>query len=877
MVILIDDQFSGSIILIYYLIHFMLVKLFSFFFRKWKNFVLFFAGRFFVLVFLLQGILPGKSKAQIYSFNQDWNFCGIEVSKDTANNFKRKIDANWDTQFNIELINTNNSTFRNSPVLLDDELKNIDKKAWEKVTLPHCAFPQPVVSGISQVREGISYYRKQFFVPKKWKGKRITIEFEAAMQITNIWMNKRFAMQHQGGYLPFVVDVTDLVDYGQNNQIVLKVDNRPVPTVPPGKSSDKIDFLYYSGLYRNTWLCVKNLLHISNPNFVDKVAGGGVYVTYQNVSKQSATVNIQTHVCNEEELRQRSFNLTQQLIDNKGNIAATNILSDLMLIPGDDKHFNQSVNVSNPLLWHPDHPFLYTLKTTITDGEKNVIDENEIKIGVRSIAISKESGLLVNGEPLKIKGTNRHQSYPYIGNALSDNANYRDAFIIKSAGMNMIRSGHYPMAPSFLSACDELGLLLIDCTPGWQFFNQSPEFERNVMSDIRQMIRRDRNHPCVALWEVSLNESYPPVDFRCRQNATAKSEFLGEENFYTSGDSYYKKACWDVPYDDWNGDPGARDNTTYPDNAFLIREYGDYEFGGERSTSRQLRANGETALLQQAWNHQWELNKNLQKYPRCLGGLTWAFFDGVNGNVPGIEAWGSADLFRIPKYSYYFFQSQRSTQINKSQPIPGGPMVYIANTWSERTSPAKVVVYSNCEEVGLYLNDKLIAIQKPDSGPETDYGTNFSEGGNPFDGGNANRLWHPPFTFFNVGWQKGTLKAVGLINGEKVARYTVTTPESPDHVELQTNLAGKPLKADGGDVVFVYARILDKNNTVCPISANTIKLLLQGDARIISPVEVNAEAGIASFLVQSGSRKSKIKLSAISDNLSTGKLILTQD
>jgi Beta-galactosidase/beta-glucuronidase len=818
------------------------------------------------------------STAQTISFNQDWKFIGIEIKKsNNQQNNSMKLGSSWESQFIIEKVNKQDSLQKNQTHELSKELNLLKGKQWQTVCLPHAAFIEPVPdkNTILQPREGFAYYKKSFTVDNNLQGKIITIEFEAAMQITDVWVNGKYIAHHDGGYLPFTIDITHLANYGGKNEIFCKLDNRANPVVPPGKDADKIDFLYYSGLYRNVWMHINNPLHITDANVIDEVAGGGIFVTYQNVSENSATINIQTHIINENKTG-KIFSLVQKLIDKTGKTVEQTSLTNLLLNANNSKHFQQSVTLKNPLLWHPDHPYLYKLQTIIEDEKHYIINEVTTKIGIRSFYISKETGLLINGKPFKIEGSNRHQNYPYIGNALSDNANYRDAFTIKSTGMNCIRLGHYPQSKAFLNACDELGILTLDCIPGWQFFNKSPLFEKNVMNDIRQTIRRDRNHPCIVLWEMSLNETYPSAEFRCEQNNVAKSEFIGKENFYTSGDSYFTKACWDVPYDDWNDNIEARNNTTYPDNAFLIREYGDCEFGCATSTSRQVRGNGEKALLMQAWNHQWTHNRNRALFPRCLGDLTWAFYDGLNANIAGIEAWGSADLYRIPKFSYYFFQSQRSSVINKNVSYPTGPMVYIANYWTERESPCKVVVYSNCDEVALYLNDKLIAKQKPDNKPDSPYKSEPENGGT-FDGGNAEDLEHPPFTFFNISYEKGTIKAVGFLNGKEVAANSVTTPEVSTHIALEANYANKNFKADGGDVIFIYAKILDENGTLCVNASNRVKLQIQGDAKIISPVDINAEAGIATFMIQAGTHRGNVKLKANAEKLKTVELILNQE
>ena len=832
-----------------------------------------------ILLFSLTFFISSyTSFAQTTSFNKDWKYIGVEIKK--SNNGKNnsiKLGSTWESQFIIEKVNKQDSLQKNQILSLNSELSLLKGKQWQTVCLPHIAFPEivPDKNTVLQLHEGFAYYKKNFTVDKNLKGKIITIEFEAAMQIIDVWFNGQYIAHHNGGYLPFTIDITGLANYGGDNQVFCKVDNRPNSVVPPGKDGDKIDYLYYSGLYRNVWMHVNNPLHITDANVANKPAGGGIYVTYQNVSENSATVNIQTHIINENKTG-KTFSLVQRLIDKDGKIVEQNIINHLTLKNNEDKHFEQSLQVKNPLLWHPDHPYLYKLQTIIEDEKHDVVSEVTTKIGIRSFYISKETGLLINGKPFRIEGSNRHQTYPYIGQSLSDNANYRDAYIMKSAGMNCVRAGHYPQSESFLNACDELGMLVLACIPGWQYFNSSPAFENNVMNDIRQMIRRDRNHPCIVLWEVSLNETYPSAEFRCKQNETAKSEFKGKENFYTSGDSYFVKACWDVPYDDWEDNINARNNVTYPDNAFLIREYGDCEFGCATSTSRQTRGNGEKALLMQAWNHQWTHNRNRKSYPRCLGDLTWAFYDGLNANTPGVEAWGSADFYRIPKFSYYFFQSQRSPVLNKEAVYPTGPMVYIANYWTERKSPCKVVVYSNCDEVALYVNNQLIAKQKPDSKPDSPYKSEPENGGT-FDGGNANNLAHPPFTFFSVPYEKGTIKAIGFIKEKEVVAHSIVTPETPSRIILEANYSNKNFKADGGDVMFIYAKILDRNNTLCIDAINKITMQIQGDAKIVSPVEMNAEAGIATFIIRAGTHKGNIKLKAVSNNLKTGELILSQE
>jgi len=816
---------------------------------------------------------PKNQTQRQINFNSGWEFVRI----DSTINIKkqdstRTVGSKWNDQFMIEVVDkaaAYDSVQMNKT--LNKEKEVLSKCKWEKVCLPHTSYVEPLI--VVKQWEGVSYYRKTFDIDRSLKGKCITIEFEGAMQTADVWFNGKHVKQHLGGYTPFTIDITNAADFNNPNTIIVRLDNHVNPLVPPGKQVDRLDFLYYSGIYRDVWMHITNPLHITDAVEADKPAGGGIFVWYDNVTDESAKVNIKTHIKNEDH-KQIEFKVVQELIDDKGNIVVKTESENININFGEDKHVELSMIVNKPSLWHPDHPYLYTLNTIIQGAE--TLDEKTILIGIRTFSISRDKGLLINGKPFRIVGSNRHMSYPYIGNALSNNANYRDMWLFKNAGMNCVRLAHYPQDLSVYDACDKLGILVLDCIPGWQYFNNNPLFANNVLKDIRTMIRRDRNHPCVLLWEASLNETYPSAEFRCKQADVAKSEFIGN-NFFTSGDSYFTKACWDVPYDDWNDNPACRDNYTYKDNAFLVREYGDCEFGcNVTGTSRKLRGEGEAALLQQAWNHQWGHNNNRFQYPRCIGDLTWAFYDGVCGTMVCIESWGSADIFRIPKFSYYFFQSQRDPNIKQPLDIESGPMVYIANYWTKRESPAKVVVYSNCDEVELFVNNKSVAKQKPDNGKTTPYGTDFNKGGNPFDGGNCLNLDHPPFTFNNIKYEEGELMAKGFIKGKAVAEYKVHTAKEPHHIKLEAASNTKPLAADGSDEVFVRAYILDKDGNLVTNATNKVSFKVNGVAEIIgSSSEINAEAGIASILIKSTSiTAGEVIIKAVSDNLKEAILII---
>lgn len=722
---------------------------------------------------------------------------------------------------------------------------------WETVTLPHTAKIEPLV--IKKPWVGISWYKKDFVPDASWKGRKVYVEFGAVMQKAKVWFNGKLLTTHFGGYLPFVLDLTSLLEYGKNNRLLVQADNHDDPNIPPGRPIMDLDFCYYSGIYRNVSLLVTNPLHITDATKENKMASGGLFVWYPQVTEQSATVAVETHVRNEYGTA-KQFSVVTTLTDKSGEIVATANSETQSLDSGADKSIRQEMRVVNPDLWHPDHPDLYTL-TVALKGEGGVEDKLTTRIGIRKFEISNEH-FLINGKPLLLTGTNRHQEYPYIGNALSDNAQYRDAVKIKEAGFNIVRLSHYPQSPAFMDACDELGILTLDAIPGWQFVGKDT-FQLRSYQDARELIRRDRNHACVVMWELSLNESPMPDAFMKKMNEIA-SEESPETKLITCGwiDRFYDVF---IP---------ARQHARFPDYwkkyngkiPLFTGEYGDWEYfaqdaglnqagyaglKNDERTSRQFRGDGEKRLLQQALNFQEAHNDNLRN-PH-LGDANWLMFDYNRGYSPDIESSGIMDLFRLPKFAYYFYRSQQASRSGITA-YDASPTVKIASYWNEQSSK-EVKVYSNCEEVALYLNGKLIEKKKAVRNTISD------------------RLTYPPFFFSLTSFEAGRLKAVGFIGGKAVQTDEVTTPGKAVSIRLSYDKSGCALKADGADVVFVYATLFDANGN--PVHDNDVKVSfsVNGDARIIGDNPAMSEAGVATVLLQAGKTPGKVTVSVQADNM----------
>lgn len=805
-----------------------------------------------IVFFALSLLFALPLGAHSIKINTDWEF--QRLKKEQKQIEIKNQGSDWSSQFNIQHVEAQNQALAVHPDTLKQEFNQLSMGNWEKINLPHTPFVEPLV--VLHQWQGICYYRKILNVSKKEIDKQLWLEFEGAMHLADVWVNGQHLIQHSGGYTPFVVDVTGMLHADRGNEILVRLDNRNNPLIPPGKPLETLDFCYYGGLYRDVNLIVKHPVHITHPIMANEVAGGGIFVTYPYVSKQEAEIKVKTQVSNKVGT-QRHLTIRHTLYEwskkkGRGKKVAL-VESPLVLAAGTTQHHTQQFTVNNPKLWYPDSPALYVLRTEVMDGRK-VTDCEDTRIGIRRIEMTREKGFVINDKPLKLEGSNRHQEYPYVGNAISDQAQYRDMYQIRDNGFNTVRLGHYPQDPSVLEACDELGLLVIEPIPGWQFFNKAQGFVDHTYKDIRDLIRRDRNHPSVIMWETILNESWPPKSWKDQAVRIAHEEFPGDQ-CYTSGDTYGYDG-FDVCYNDWKEGYNRPNTTSKPG---FIREYYDYEFGGHYSTTRVTRGDGDYALMQNAWNAQWSHNRYRAYYPWTIGGAVWSMYDYNRGCCDNICYSGLADLFRLPKFGLLYFR----TQMKEGTFTPAGPMTYevfINSHWLEGSSDT-LQVYGNVDEVKLQLNGRVIARQYPDDKPST------SEYVSRPDGGNAENIDFPPFTFFNVNWERGELKAIGYKDGKAVAEHVVRTPGAVEAMDITYFESG--VSASCRDLLIVYVNLKDLQGTGCFGENNReVKLEVLQGGELRGPATIKAEAGVASFLVAT-TDSPMLVLKAVSGNLET--------
>ncbi len=735
-----------------------------------------------------------------------------------------------------ERLLTENWLFAKDLPNLDYSGTEVNDSLFANVTLPHTANPEPLV--VNNQWQGTCWYRNWLTFNVDQKNLNHFLYFEGAMQDATIFFNGKQLTRHLGGYLPFVVDISDQIDYTKPNLLAVKLINVDDTLIPPGKTLKTLDFNMYGGLYRPVKLISTPRLYVTNPMQETEEKGGGIFVIFDSVSTDFCQMHVRTQIANDLEDNQ-TFIIRQTVVDSNNVPVAYAETSEQILAPDAIIETQQEINFRNPKLWSTSRPYLYQVITELVQKGKTT-DIISTQVGIRSIKLS-EDGLFVNGEKTYLRGTNRHQEYPYVGYALSDEAQWRDAVKIKNAGFDMVRLSHYPHSEAFMDACDALGIITMNCIPGWQY-NGNEEFKENVLKDSRDLIRRDRNHPSVLFWELSLNESWMEPEFMDRILEVKKDE-LGNTPALTCAWIDYDGYDLFIPARQHGKPPAYWNDYKNGQRPVFIAEYGDWEYYAQNAgfnqtayanlkaderTSRQSRGSGEQRLLQQALNYQEAANSN-RKGTSTIGHANWLMFDYNRGYADDIEASGISDIFRIPKFAHYFYQSQRDPQEPVTPPATGGPMVFIASYWQPESSTT-IRVFSNCEEVELRLNGKTMARQKPD------------------EDANSTHLPHPPFTFHLDKFMAGQLEAFGIMDGIKVVRHGICTPESPARIQLRWDDSGKPLVAN--DLAFVYASVLDEHGTICPINGLPIDFHSVGDGMLMGENPMRTEAGIAGILLK---------------------------
>lgn len=744
---------------------------------------------------------------------------------------------------------------------------DFDDSSWEVVSIPHGLEYLPVEASGCVNYQGVVWYRKRFIPESCLKGKQLFIHFEAIMGKSEVYVNGKLLKKQYGGYLPVILDVTEELEWGKENVIAVKADNSDDPLYPVGKAQNMLDFTYFGGIYRDCWLVAHNDVFITNANYENEVAGGGLFVSFADVSEKSTVVNLKAHIRNNS-MKGERVTVSFELKDKQGKVVKQT-KKKISVKKGTASYALSSMLIESPCLWSPEDPYLYDLDIMVHNEQGKVIDGYRQRVGIRSIEFKQNEGLWINGKPYdgKLMGTNRHQDFAVLGNALPNSMQWRDAKKLRDAGLKVIRT-HYVIDPAFMDACDELGVFALVEVPGWQFWNNESVFGERVYSDIRNMIRIHRNHASLFFWEPILNETHYPDEFAKKALDICEEEYpypysIAACDHGAAGDHYYSLLLRPIESD-------LRDDKTY-----FIREWGDNvdDWNAQNSDSRVARGWGEVPMLIQAEHY---ANPSyIKKYPilcyeticnkpkQIVGACFWHSFDHQRGYHADPFYGGIMDAFRQPKTSYYMFMAQRSPE--KSDLIAdNGPMIYIAHEITP-FSPTDVTVYSNCEEIRLTVFK---------GGKEYVYKKDPNHKGMPSPIITFKDVYH--FMEWKAMARAGKqddayLLAEGLIGGEVVVSHKRYPSGQADHLVVRLDNENVSLKADGSDIVTVIAEVVDKRGTVKRLNNSHVRFDIQGEGRLLGDASVGTNPapviwGSAPVLVQSTTKPGKVRIIASMQN-----------
>ncbi|MCE5235024.1 MAG: glycoside hydrolase family 2 protein [Eubacteriales bacterium] len=560
-----------------------------------------------------------------------------------------------------------------------------DDAAFAAVNLPHTNIELPY----NNFDEGLygfeSCYRKQIWIDELEIGEQVAVQFDGVANYAKVYLNGGFAGEHKGGYTPFQVDLTPLVNPGGYNLLAVYVDARERDDIPP--FGFVVDYLTYGGIYREVSLLYRNHIRF-----------GEVCVKTINVLTPKPVLDVDLYAHNASgapRTLQCRFDLFFE-----GECVKT-FCRPIEMSGRAREKLNVREEVEGIALWSIEKPNLYHMELKLIE-EGKTIDLHRVRFGFRQAEFRVE-GFYLNGEKLKLRGLNRHQSFPYVGYAMPKNVQYKDAELLKrELGVNAVRASHYPQSDHFLDRCDELGLLVLDEIPGWQHIGDQA-WQDLAVQTVGEMILKDFNHPSVILWGVRINESQDHDELYARTNALAKelddtrstggvrciakSRLL--EDVYTYNDFLHKGD---------NRGLQKKKRVTNTNKPYLITEHNGHMFPTKKFDD-------EVHRVEHALRH---LNvlEAMYKDDKIAGAIGWCMFDYNThkdfGSGDKICYHGVLDMFRIPKHAAYAYASQQAET----------PVMHVAGPlapgdFAGSTLPG-VYVFTNCDSVKLYKNGEFV-------------------------------------------------------------------------------------------------------------------------------------------------------------------------
>jgi beta-galactosidase len=729
------------------------------------------------------------------------------------------------------------------------EQPEFDDGGWLQVRLPHdWAIAGPFDRSLNPHTgalpvSGIGWYRKSFDLPAG--GRRYySIEFDGAMSNSRVWLNGHELGGRPYGYIGFSVDLTPYLRFGGKPNVL---------AVRLAPESDASRWYPGAGIYRNVWLETTGPVH---------VARWGTYVTTPQVSDESATIAVRTEVRNRLAGAAR-VTVRSTVVDDQGRrVAQSQVPGDILAEAAST--VATRLTVLRPRRWDLERPRLYSLITELLDGT-HVVDRYLTAFGIRTVAFDRQRGLLLNGTPLKLHGVCLHHDLGALGAAVSRRATERQLQIMKAAGVNAIRTSHNPPSPELLEFADRLGLLVIDeAFDMWRIAKvpngYSKYFDEWSERDLRDLARRDRNHPSIIMWSIGneIPEQKKPDGWREARRLTG---FFHQEDptrpttsaFNNWEDAIRNKLADEVDIPGFNYKP-TRYQTILNDHpswiiygsetASCVSSRGTYHLPLAKYDKHPSLQISSYDIIAPPWAYCPDVEFAAQEaIPALLGEFVWTGFDYLGEPTPyfgrnddNSHDWparssyfGMVDLAGFPKDRYFLYQSLWTTK----------PMVHVLPHWNwpgHEGQDIPVMVYSNAQQVELSLNG--VSLGRKDTFSETielPVGSDVSDTG----------TFHTKYRLlWNVPYQPGVLTAVAFRDGKEVARDSVRTAAAPARIRLLADR--RSIAADGDDLSFITVRVEDKHGNLCPLADNLLRFQVTG-AGSIAAVDNGNAATVESF------------------------------
>jgi hypothetical protein len=668
------------------------------------------------------------------------------------------------------------------------EAPGFDDSRWPAVSVPHTWMTyettgelHPFIRNAAETDnsywwEGWGWYRKHFTISSTYSAKKVFVEFEGVQKYCKVWINGKYLGDHKGGYGSFDFDLTPHLNPGKDNVLVVAVNNKRNDQyrIPPMTAGN---FNVYGGIYRDVSIVIKDKLHI--PMQGSASHEGGTFITTPGVTEKEALVRIQTWVKNDNN-QSRSCLLNTYIVDASGKVIQT-IRSKASVGAGQYYKFDQlSKPVKNPNLWSPENPYLYKVYTQISDGSK-VTDSYTSPLGFRWFRWDyKENFLYINGKKTVLHGGNRHQEYPWLGDAIPKwitEMDFRD--ITENLNYNFMRTSHYPNDKMVYDIADREGIVIIEESPSIKNFDFSAEVQEIQM---KEMIRRDRNHPSIMFWSMG-NETNRAVDSKFAVAEDTTRIITARRVSGNSAGAFVKHNDENLPIE----------------NLLRCTVRGWY--------NKDVK-NLEPSDPQHSGTEEHHVNMLISSGLVGRGNLsTWLYADHgadreyVNAPLLHLNPKGYVDLYRIPKYAYYFWQAAYYEK----------PMVFIQpHYWREEYLGQKkdLTVYSNCEKVELRVNGSVKGVQVPSA-------ENFHT-----------------VVFRDITIEKGTVTAVATRGNSSVTTQVVMAGQP---AKIVLSASHQQFTADKSSVVIIKADITDQQGSHVYGATNPLRWSVSGPATLVGP------------------------------------------